>query len=149
MVALNSLTTPFADALTTKGLQNRRASVYTASLVAGSVLFVFFGSVAGALGAAIAAVITQAVLSIGLVLANPSGRALLLAGTQRLLRPAICAAISAVGIWMLLPNILLAVPVCSATFFIVAAATNNEMRTAATKVAAMVQAKWRYAFSTP
>ena len=148
MVALNSLTSPFADALTTKGMQNRRASVYVVSLIIGSILFVRFGSIAGALGAAAAAISTQAVLGIGLVLVNPSGRALLSAGLQRLLRPTVFGATSAFAIRILAPNIWLAVPICSATFFLVAAAADKEMRTAATRVVAIVQAKWRYAFIT-
>lgn len=148
MVALNSLTTPFADALTTKGMQNRRASVYAASLVMGSILFVRFGSIAGALGAATAAITTQVVLSIGLVLVNPSGRALLSAGVRRLLRPAVFGATSSFGIRFLLPNTWLSVPICFATFFLLAAAADKEMRTAATRVATIVQSKWRYAFTT-
>jgi O-antigen/teichoic acid export membrane protein len=146
MVALNSLTTPFADALTTKGMQNRRAGLYTASLLIGSILFVHFGSVSGALGAAVAAVTTQVILSIGLVFVNPSGRTLLSTSVQRLLRPLIFGATSAFGIRFLLPNVLLCVPICCAAFFFAAAAAAEEMRTAASRMAAIVQAKWRCAF---
>jgi O-antigen/teichoic acid export membrane protein len=148
MVALNSLTTPFADALTTKGMQNRRAGVYAASLVVGALLFVGFGSARGAIGAAMAAIATQVMLSIGLILVNPSGGALLAAGIQRLFRPTILGVACAFGIYVLLPNMLLSVPVCSAAFFLVAAGADKELRSGAVKLLEIVQAKWRYAFTT-
>jgi O-antigen/teichoic acid export membrane protein len=148
MVALNSLTTPFADALTTKGMQNRRAGVYAASLVVGAFLFVGLGSARGALGAAAAAIATQVMLSIGLILVNPSGGALLLAGIQRLFRPTVLGTAGAFGIYALLPNMLFSVPVCSATFFLLAAAADKELRSGAMKLVEIVQSKCRYALST-
>jgi O-antigen/teichoic acid export membrane protein len=148
MVALNSLTTPFADALTTKGLQNRRAAIYTLSLVVGCVVFRIFGAMAGALGAAVAAIVTQMVLSIGLILVNPTGRTLLFTIIQRLFRPTILGAGAACGIYFILPNMLVSVPVCSATFFLVAAATDKELWSGAMKLLEIVQSKCRFAFGT-
>jgi hypothetical protein len=71
-----------------------------------------------------------------------------LAGIQRLFRPTVLGAASACGIYLLLPNILFSVPICSATFFVGAAAADKELRSGAVKLLEFVQAKWRYAFST-
>jgi O-antigen/teichoic acid export membrane protein len=149
MVVLNSLSSPFADALTTKGLQTRRACVYVAALAIGSVLFAALASTRGALGAAAAAIITQTLLSVGLVVVNPSGRALLLTAGQRFLRSICLASACVFVIHMLLPDSLISAALSVATFFLVAVASDIELRTVASRVANIVYAKWRYACATP
>src|ERR1019366_2953612 len=120
-----------------------------AALVIGSVLFAFLGSRAGALGAAAAAIITQVVLSVGLVLVNHSGPALLSAAGQRFLRPIFLASVCVLLIHMLLPDDLFSAALSVATFFLVAVASDIELRTAASRLATIVYAKWRYACATP
>jgi O-antigen/teichoic acid export membrane protein len=149
MVVLNSLSTPFADALTTKGLQDRRAYVYVAALVIGSALFAVLGSIRGAIGAATAAIITQSLLSVSLVLVNPSGRALLSAAGRRFVRPICMASAPVFIIHQLLPNNLISAGVSVITFFLVAVASDFELRMGAKRTATFVNSKWRCACIAP
>ncbi len=144
MVAVNTLTTPFADALTTKGMQTRRACVYVAALVIGSVLFAVLASTGGARGAAAAAVITQVLLSVALILANPCGRELLLAASRRFLRPIFLASGCVFFIHMLLPDSLMSAALCVATFFLVAVASDIELRAMVRKATVMIYGRFRY-----
>ncbi len=148
MVLLNSLSTPFADVLTTKGLQARRACVYVAALVIGSVLFAALASTRGALGAAAAAVIAQVLLTVGLILVNPSGRALLSAAGQRFLRPVFLASGCVFLIHMLLPDSVISAALSVATYFLVAVTSDIELRTAARRASVVIYGRWRYACTT-
>ena len=141
---VNSLSTPFADVLTTKGLQARRACVYVAALVIGSVLFAALASTRGALGAAAAAVIAQVLLTVGLILVNPSGRALLSAAGQRFLRPVFLASGCVFFIHMLLPDSLMSAALCVATYFLVAVASDIELRAMVRKATVMIYGRFRY-----
>jgi hypothetical protein len=148
MVVLNSISTPFADALTTKGLQNRRACVYVAALVIGSVLFAVLGSTRGAFGAATAALITQSLLSVGLVLVNSSGRALLSAAGRRFLRPVCMASASVFIVHLVLPDNVISCGLSVASFFLVAVVSDIELRTVARRAATIIYARSRYACVT-
>jgi O-antigen/teichoic acid export membrane protein len=149
MVVLNSISAPFADALTTKGMQTRRAYVYVAALVIGSTLFAIFASKRGALGAAAAAIATQVLLSLGLVLVNPSGHALLAAASRRIFRPVLLASGCVFLIYSLLPESMISAALSVAIFFLVAVASDFELRTAARRASGMIYARWRYACTTP
>jgi O-antigen/teichoic acid export membrane protein len=145
MVVLNSFSTPFADALTTKGLQTRRACVYVAAMLIGSALFAALGSTRGAQGAAAAAITTQLLLSVGLVLVNPSGRALLSAAGQRFLRPVCAASASVFVIRALLRESMISAALSVAAYFLIAVASDTELRTVAMRSVGIVCAHWRYA----
>ena len=142
MVVLNSLSAPFADALTTKGMQGRRAWVYVAALAAGCILFTVLAARFGALGAAAAAVTTQTLLSIGLVLVNPSGLALLSESGKRFLRPVALASFSAWCIRAVLAETLLSAALSVTAFFLVAVASDGELRAMTKRVAEIAYAKW-------
>jgi O-antigen/teichoic acid export membrane protein len=143
MVVLNSLGTPFADALTTKGLQARRAWVYLVALAIGSTLFAALAAKGGARGAAEAAVITQTLLTIGLVAVNPSGPALVSAAALRFVRPVCLASASAFLLYLVLPSRVISAVLCFATYCLVAVASDFELRTAFKRVCPILYAQCR------
>jgi O-antigen/teichoic acid export membrane protein len=142
MVVLNSVSTPFADALTTRGLQNRRACVYVFALVIGSVLFAVLASARGARGAATAAIITQGLLSVGLVMVNPSGGELLSAAGQRFLLPVCLASACVLMIYLVLPESVTSACLSASLFFLVAVAADRELRTLSRKAVCLIYAWW-------
>jgi O-antigen/teichoic acid export membrane protein len=141
MVVLNSLSTPLADALTTKGMQTRRAIVYVAALAIGSILFAALASTGGARGAATAAILTQILLGVGLVVVNPSGHMLLSAASRRFLRPVCLASASVFIVHKALPDSLVSAGLSLGTFFLVAVASDLELRTLTRTGAAMIYAR--------
>ena len=145
MVVLNSLSAPFADALTTLGLQFRRAWVYGASLSAGAILFALLASARGALGAAHAAVYTQALLSAGLVLANPAGPEMLIAGIRRVLRPVALGSAALIVTHIALPETVVTVAFGGVLFFLAAVTADVELRRIARRGAQTIFMRLRYA----
>jgi hypothetical protein len=141
MVVLNSLGTPFADALTTKGLQGRRAWVYVVALAIGAALFAGLAATNGAKGAAIAAIATQSLLSAGLIVVNPSGFALLAAAVQRALLPVCAASASVYLLHSVLPDALISAAICFAAYCFVAIVSDLELRNAVSKVGAILYAQ--------
>jgi O-antigen/teichoic acid export membrane protein len=135
MVLVNSLSNPFADALTTKGLQSRTAWIYAVALAIGSVLYAVLASARGAIGAAAAAVATQTLLSVGLILGNPSGPALLRASARRFLFPVCLASSSTLILYWAFPNNLIFAGMSLALYFLVAVAADFELRGAFGKLA--------------
>jgi O-antigen/teichoic acid export membrane protein len=143
MVVLNSLGTPFADALTTKGLQARRAWVYAMVLAIGSALFAVLAQTGGARGAAIAAIVTQMFLSAGLIAVNPSGLALLSAAAKRFLLPVGLASASAFALSLALPQSVISAAICFAGYCVVAVASDLELRSAFRKAGPILYAQFR------
>ncbi|HPD07179.1 MAG TPA: oligosaccharide flippase family protein [Candidatus Bipolaricaulis sp.] len=80
MVALASVSWPLADALTTQGLQVRRAGVQAVAVVLGAGAYWFLGRAWGALGAAGAALAVETVLAVGFLVLNPDARTLVRTG---------------------------------------------------------------------
>ena len=143
MVVLNSFGTPFADALTTKGLQGRRAWVYVVALAIGSVLFAVLARTGGARGAAVAAIATQTLLSAGLIVVNPSGFALLAAAAQRALFPVSVASASVYLLHSVLPDALISAAICFAAYGLVAIVSDLELRNAVSRVGMILYAQCR------
>jgi len=146
-VMLNSITLPLADALTTQGLQNRRAVIYSVAVAIGSVLFFQFGSNGGALGAAAAALLTQTLLSAALVVVNPSGLSLLAASGRHLLVPMVFGSCSVVAMRLVLPVTYASAALTAFVFFTVAALVDRELRTGVTRLVSVIQERWRDALA--
>jgi len=83
MVAIQSVNYPMADALTTLGFQSRRSGVLIIGFISGIVAYVLLGSGWGALGGAVAAILTELILLIGFTISNPKGIIMLSSGTAR------------------------------------------------------------------
>ncbi len=143
MVVCNSLGTPFADALTTKGWQARRAWAYLLALAIGSVLFRILAASGGARGAAEAAVITQLLLSMGLIAVNPSGPALLSAAAVRFVRPVCLASASTFLFHLVLPNCVISAALCFGMYCLVVVATDAQLRTAFKGACPLIYAQCR------
>jgi O-antigen/teichoic acid export membrane protein len=141
MVVLNSLCIAFGDALTTAGLQARRACVYVAALAIGCGLFLALASRRGALGGAAAAVTTQVLLIAGLVMANPRGNALLKAAARRSFRPIFLAGSCCVLLHIVLGDGLFSCAAGIGTFFLVAMTSDAEMRASALRCLAELSSK--------
>lgn len=77
MVVLQCLNYPLADALATSGLQSRRSAVLVGALFVGITLFWILGKNWGAIGGAVAALIVEVFIMIGLVAMNPARWALI------------------------------------------------------------------------
>lgn len=73
VIILQGINNPLADALTTKGLQNRRTGVIIMATFSGFLAYTYLGLKLGALGAAIAAVIVEGVLFLGYMISNSQG----------------------------------------------------------------------------
>jgi O-antigen/teichoic acid export membrane protein len=71
VVVLQSINYPLADALSTRGMQNRRTAVLAIGLTVGAGLFILLGSRWGAFGGAMAAVSLECILLIGFTAMNP------------------------------------------------------------------------------
>src|SRR5262249_5585885 len=138
MVVLNSLCTPFADALTTKGLQARRAWVYAVALLAGAILCATLAARRGALGAAAAAILTHSILNVGLIAVNPTGLAMVAAAFRRLLRPLCLASAAVFVIHKLLPENLISAGLSVTIFFLVAVISDVELRRMSGRVSALI-----------
>lgn len=95
-VALTSVSWPLADALTTQGLQARRAGVQGAAVVLGAGMYFGLGRALGAVGGAAAALTVEAVLILGFLVASPSARTLV---TRGLLPVAARAPVIALFAW--------------------------------------------------
>lgn len=83
IVLLQSLNFPLADSLTTRGLQNRRFQLLSVSFVVSVVVYILLGEKFGSQGAAIAALITEFVFFLGLVLVNKNGIKLVMIGAGK------------------------------------------------------------------
>lgn len=141
MVVLNSVTTPLADFLTTTGRQARRATVYCVAVVVGALLFAQLGATAGALGASLAAVITQLILSIALVLVNGSGINLAAAGLRALAGPGAFAALAAVIVRLCLPVNYLSAFISSIAFFFLVCMRDADLNSGIRSVAARAKSE--------
>lgn len=71
VVVLQSINYPLADALSTRGMQNRRTAVLAIGLAVGAGLFIILGSRWGAFGGAVAAVSVEAIQLVGFTAMNP------------------------------------------------------------------------------
>lgn len=80
MVIIQSINYPLADALTTKGMQNRRSFVLGIAVLVGITAYTVLGREWGGLGGAMAAVLIECTLTLGFTLINPSGWTLLYKG---------------------------------------------------------------------
>ena len=143
MVVLNGLCSPFADALTTKGLQARRAGVYVVALLAGAILTATLSARRGAFGAAAAALLTQSILNVGLIAVNPTGRTMIAAAVRRLLRPLCLASAGVFVIHKLLPENLISASLSVTIFFLVAVISDIELRRMPGKITALISARWK------
>ena len=76
-VALASINWPLADALTTQGLQARRTGVQAAAAAVGAASYFALGRALGAIGAAGAALVVEAILCLGFLLLNPAANVLM------------------------------------------------------------------------
>ncbi|TYP75669.1 O-antigen/teichoic acid export membrane protein [Paenibacillus methanolicus] len=83
MVILQSVSFPLADALTTKGMQRKRAIILFLSLVIGITLYTILGAKLGSLGGAYAALGVELTMLAGLIAFNPQGLRLFWKGTSR------------------------------------------------------------------
>ncbi|HFJ9488409.1 oligosaccharide flippase family protein [Bacillus cereus] len=83
IVLLQSLNFPLADSLTTRGLQNRRFQLLSVSFVVSVVVYILLGVNLGSQGAAIAALITEFVFFVGLVIVNKNGIKLVIIGAGK------------------------------------------------------------------
>lgn len=79
-LALSCVSWPLADALTTQGLQGRRAGVQGLAVAVGAWAYFLFGRLWGAWGAALAALVVEVVLLGGFLIANPLSAGLLKRG---------------------------------------------------------------------
>jgi len=77
IVALESINWPLADALTTQGLQARRTGVQAVAAVVGAASYFALGRTLGAIGAAGAALVVEAILCLGFLLLNPATNAIM------------------------------------------------------------------------
>lgn len=77
VVILQSFNYPLADALATRGFQQRRTAVLSVAILFGAGLYFYLGSRWGAVGGAAAAVAIEAIQLVGFVLANPARKQLL------------------------------------------------------------------------
>lgn len=82
LVILQSINYPLATALTTKGMQDRRAKVLFWTLPLAVVSYGIFGKWWGSYGGGLAAIFAEALLTVGFILANPTGRTLAWEGTK-------------------------------------------------------------------
>ncbi|WOE46082.1 hypothetical protein Q5P00_28965 [Bacillus thuringiensis] len=73
IVFIQSINFPLADSLTTKGLQKYRSIALLISFGTGIFAYSYFGKLYGSLGAAIAAVLIEIVLLLGLIIFNKQG----------------------------------------------------------------------------
>ncbi|HKF47511.1 MAG TPA: oligosaccharide flippase family protein [Terracidiphilus sp.] len=147
MVMLNSITIPLADALTTTGLQTRRAALYGIAVLAGAVLLTHLGSSGGAAGAAAAALLTQAVLSAALLAANPSGFRLLTASARQLIVPLALGSAAAAAIRLALSVNLVTALLGALAFFVMAAVPDAEIRTTLIRMIRRLASKSRTAIA--
>ncbi len=77
VVILQSINSPLADSLTTRGMQARRTFILVIAFSLGFPLYYFLGSFWGSLGGAISAISIECILLFGFVLANPTGWSML------------------------------------------------------------------------
>lgn len=98
MVILQSINYPLADALTTKGHQNKRSLVLIAALLLGAISYAILGMLYGSSGGAAAAVLTEIVLLCGFLIFLKGGTTLLYRGFLFNL----IALVSVVGIYYLI-----------------------------------------------
>ncbi|MFC9447531.1 oligosaccharide flippase family protein [Bacillus cereus] len=73
IVFIQSINFPLADSLTTKGLQKYRSIALLISFGTGIFAYSYFGKLYGSLGSAIAAVLIEIVLLLGLIIFNKQG----------------------------------------------------------------------------
>lgn len=134
MAVLNSISGPLGDALTTKGLQTRRALIYSVALSLGVGLYSWLGRTAGALGGGRAAVITVSALCVGLILANPTGLKLVAVALRRSALSIIVASAATIGIRLALPQSIASIALSFTAFFVLAISVDTEFRQSAANI---------------
>jgi O-antigen/teichoic acid export membrane protein len=128
MVLLNSLSTTFADALTTAERQRARALVSAGALLLGILLFIILGKFSGEVGAAWAAVLTQVTVTIGMMAVNRSSMTLLVNAAKPIWISTAAGLLVSGALFEALPAHIISPMICSVVFLFTILASNRKAR---------------------